>query len=78
MTQEMLNSCAKTILKILTTTKLDEQEKIVEIAKIMSESAKVGNEYTPEMVEVYENSHKFLSKLSQFDFEHIVEISKEP
>ena len=77
LSRDMLNNCAKTILKILTTTKLEEQEKIVEIAKIMSDSAKLGDEYTPDMIEVYETSYKLLSKLSERDFGRVLEISKE-
>jgi len=77
LSREMLNNCAKTILKILTTTKLEEQDKIVEIAKIMADSAKLGDDYTPDMIEVYEVSYKLLNKLSERDFEKIVEISKE-
>lgn len=78
LSRDTLVKCGSTILKILTTTKLDDQDKVVEIAKIMSESSKLSDgEQSADIAENYEISYRLLKKVSRLDFLRIVEIARE-
>ena len=76
MQREKLLKCSEVIIKIITTTGLDDKDKIVEIAKIMLESAKIDNDYTPDMIEAYSNTLELLKKMDNRDFKKLVDIAR--
>lgn len=73
--RDFLIECAKVIVNIFETTGLDNKQKVVEISKIMSESAKTSNEYSPFMREVYDYVYMFLNRMTEKDFADCYQIA---